>query len=84
MKVYSVCFWKHNDNHESAYHYFQSIEKAQKYLEEQANRYKNDLIVWNKCESGLWSFKISLERFYMDNSFKDKFDRWFIDEIEVE
>lgn len=84
MKAYSVCFWKYNDNHEIAYHYFQKIEKAQQYLIEQAKRYKNNLIVWNKCESGLWSFKISLEKFYMDNSFKDKFDRWFIDEIEVE
>ena len=63
--IYAVCFLKHNENHEIAYHYFEKIEKAQKYLEETSKKYKNDLVMWNKNESGLWSFKISLETFYI-------------------
>lgn len=82
--IYAVCFLKHNENHEIAYHYFEKIEKAQKYLEETSKKYKNDLVMWNKNESGLWSFKISLETFYMNEAYKDKYDRWFIDEITVE
>lgn len=83
--IYAVCFLKHNESHEIAYHYFNKIEKAQNYLQETAKQYKSNLVIWNKeNKQGLWNFKISLEPFFMDSAYHDKYDRWFIDEIMVE
>lgn len=83
--IYAVCFLKHNENHEIAYHYFEKIEKAQNYLQKTAKQYKSNMVIWNKeNKQGLWNFKISLEPFFMDNAYHNKYDQWFIDEISVE
>lgn len=81
--IYAVCFQKYNDKHEIAYHYFDELVKAQNYIQNVSKQYKSNLVIWNK-EKDLWNFKITLEPFFMDSSYHNKYDRWFINEIIIE
>lgn len=83
MKIYAVCFFKYDDNHESAYSYYRKYEDAKKDLKRKAEMYKNymkNLITWDASENG---FNIDMSVFYQSNTYVDKYDRWFISEIEV-
>ena len=78
MKMYMICFHKYNDKKNcQVYKQFSTVEKAEKYLIEISKRYKNELVQFSKKQKEnefYRSFTISMERFYNNKKYKDKFD----------
>lgn len=85
MKIYSVNFLKYTDKNKDkyCYYYFNTLKEAQEKMEEIYKRYKTEYLEWNKS-SDFWKFTISMEKFYQNELYKDKFDIWFIDTVEAD
>ena len=83
MKAYVVCFVPWKKQHIDSEKFFSAKENAIKYIDEVFTRFSKHHKVTLDKEHPNYICRIYLENFYMDPSFKDSYDSYYIEEIEI-